>query len=289
MHVTRWTQPRRRLTAVGASEFFDEPLTAFQIFNFVTRDFDVPKHGGHLSLKVVLSGEELYRIDERSLRLAPGSILFTNAGDEYASVIDRTTEALSVFVPEGEARAALAASGDEEVLLDDPPRDVRLPAFARVPFRATPALWHALLAVRSALDAPPGDTLLERTRDLTATALLECLAIAPATPFEKVVRASVREELMTRLLRARDRIHDDGGVGCSLQALADTACLSPYHFLRRFKEAFGVTPGVYARRLRLDRARRAIKGGERPRSAALRAGYTSVDALARAMRGPRRA
>jgi transcriptional regulator GlxA family with amidase domain len=44
----------------------------------------------------------------------------------------------------------------------------------------------------------------------------------------------------------------------SVETLAGKAHLCPRHFSRRFKEDFGVTPGVFVERLRLDEARRRL-------------------------------
>lgn len=44
----------------------------------------------------------------------------------------------------------------------------------------------------------------------------------------------------------------------SLEALAKRACLSPRHFTRRFKQAFGGTPAAFVENLRLDEARRRL-------------------------------
>ncbi len=283
MQITRWAQRRRRLPPADASEFFDQPLREFELFHFVTSDLVVPRHGGHLSLKFVLAGEEQYRVGNRSIVLAPGRILFTNAGDEYASVVERQTEALSLFIPDGEALTILAAFRGDAVLLDGVGATGRLPSLPRVPFAASPALWRTCVALR-ALDADDPDAAVDCARLLTDAAMRACLAIAPASPFADVVRVSVREELMTRLLRARDRLHDDGCAVPTLASLAEISCLSPYHFLRRFKEAFGMTPGAYARKLRLDRARHAIARGGSLRAAAARAGYTSMEAFSRALR-----
>lgn len=44
----------------------------------------------------------------------------------------------------------------------------------------------------------------------------------------------------------------------SLEALAKRACLSPRHFARRFKQAFGGTPAAFVENFRLDEARRRL-------------------------------
>jgi transcriptional regulator GlxA family with amidase domain len=48
-----------------------------------------------------------------------------------------------------------------------------------------------------------------------------------------------------------------------LAAMAEVAYLSPHHFLRSFKLAFGVTPHQYLIGLRLDAARHALTTGTR--------------------------
>src|SRR5881227_2287334 len=44
----------------------------------------------------------------------------------------------------------------------------------------------------------------------------------------------------------------------SLETLAKRACLSPRHFVRRFKQTFGGTPAAFVENLRLDDARRRL-------------------------------
>jgi transcriptional regulator GlxA family with amidase domain len=44
----------------------------------------------------------------------------------------------------------------------------------------------------------------------------------------------------------------------SVEMLAQKACLSPRHFVRRFKQGFGANPGEFVESLRLDEARRRL-------------------------------
>ena len=44
----------------------------------------------------------------------------------------------------------------------------------------------------------------------------------------------------------------------SLDALAKRVCLSPRHFVRRFKSVFGGTPAAFVKNLRLDEGRRRL-------------------------------
>ena len=65
---------------------------------------------------------------------------------------------------------------------------------------------------------------------------------------------------LTRLLRARDRLHDAPHDAPSVAALAADVRLSRAHFLRSFVRAFGVTPHDYLTAVRLDLAQRALDG-----------------------------
>jgi AraC family transcriptional regulator, transcriptional activator FtrA len=48
------------------------------------------------------------------------------------------------------------------------------------------------------------------------------------------------------------------GQSLSVEALAERVCLSPRHFTRRFRQAFGVNPGEFVEKLRLDEARHRL-------------------------------
>jgi transcriptional regulator GlxA family with amidase domain len=69
----------------------------------------------------------------------------------------------------------------------------------------------------------------------------------------------------------------------SAEALADQACLSPRHFSRRFKDAFGTTPAVFVESLRLTEARERLTLPDQTiESVALSVGFKSADAFRRA-------
>ena len=69
----------------------------------------------------------------------------------------------------------------------------------------------------------------------------------------------------------------------SLEALAKRACLSPRHFVRRFKEVFGGTPAAFVENLRLDDARRRLTERRQTiESVAAAVGFQSDDVFRRA-------
>ena len=69
----------------------------------------------------------------------------------------------------------------------------------------------------------------------------------------------------------------------SIVALASRACLSPRHFVRRFKAAFGQSPGAFVQDRRLDEARRRLSAESLSIDAiAASVGFHSADAFRRA-------
>ncbi len=69
-----------------------------------------------------------------------------------------------------------------------------------------------------------------------------------------VARPATRLELYRRLHVARDYIHANLNRAINLDEIAQVAHLSPYHFLRTFKQIFGQTPHEYLTQKRLERA-----------------------------------
>ncbi|MEO7165871.1 MAG: helix-turn-helix domain-containing protein [Spartobacteria bacterium] len=71
----------------------------------------------------------------------------------------------------------------------------------------------------------------------------------------------------------------------SIPVLAGRACLSPRHFVRRFKTAFGQSPGAFVQDRRLDEARRRLTAENISIDAiAASVGFQSTDAFRRAFR-----
>jgi len=91
------------------------------------------------------------------------------------------------------------------------------------------------------------------------------------------------EARVTRAVRAIDR---DPGAALGLGQLAREAGLSPYHFLRTFRNLTGITPHQYVLRARLrEAAWRLAAGTEKVLDVALDSGFGDVSNFNRAFRG----
>ena len=86
------------------------------------------------------------------------------------------------------------------------------------------------------------------------------------------------EELadLAHLRRARDRIDRDYARPLDVPAMARTALMSPAHFSRKFRAAYGETPYSYLMTRRMERAKSFLRRGMSVTEACFAVGCTSL-------------
>jgi AraC family transcriptional regulator len=121
-------------------------------------------------------------------------------------------------------------------------------------------------------DAMIRDILLDLVREaLTAESTAERLAVS---------RRSTRIELFKRLSLAREWIHANYSYPASLEAMAEKASLNRQHFLRTFRDCFGITPHQYIVDVRLATARQLLAETKEPVTAICRlTGFESLSSF----------
>ncbi|GAA3598231.1 helix-turn-helix transcriptional regulator [Nonomuraea rosea] len=87
-----------------------------------------------------------------------------------------------------------------------------------------------------------------------------------------------REDLadLARLRRARDLIDRDFAKPLDVPTMARHALMSPSHFSRRFRAAYGETPYSYLMTRRIERAMALLRGGMSVTDACMTVGCTSL-------------
>ena len=92
-------------------------------------------------------------------------------------------------------------------------------------------------------------------------------------------------ELLRRLLRAKDRIDGACHEPWPVARLARVSAVSPAHFARAFKAAFGVPPHRYLLSRRIERAVSLLRDSGLPvTEIALQTGWTSLGTFGRVFR-----
>jgi AraC-like DNA-binding protein len=290
MKLIRWNASQRVLDPAEVDESFVAHADTTLLFAFTTDAMHVGPHAGPLSFKFVTHGEERYRIGKRTVRLSPGHVLITNAGQDYASDIEvHRTRAISCFLSRSGVSALVAGVRESrEPVIDPAPGPDRPCEVIQAPFRPAPAL-RQVFATLDGMVRRAGPVPLDILEEvvLHAAGLALCGALSLVLPNALgAVRRATRDELVTRVLRAREFIEDRGG-RVTLGQMADIATLSPYHFLRVFKAAFGTTPATYARRVRLERGLALVRRGATCERAGRAAGFSSGSVFLRSLRRTR--
>jgi AraC-like DNA-binding protein len=233
-------------------------------------DYHVPSFTTPLSLKSAPRGVAHYATPRTRYRIDAGSIVIFNAGQSYTMDIDAAdrTGTLCFFFEAGlvEGVAGALLAGERGLLEPDAGPAARPIEIAERVHEKTGAVAALLEAVerRLARGDANGAWLDEAILRLAAEiVILDGRARREAAALPGL-RASTREEAYRRLYWARDYVDAAFAEPLTIATLARVACLSPFHFQRLFRAAFGETPMRRVQRLRLEAAGRLLVETDRP-------------------------
>lgn len=217
------------------------------------------------SLKLVLEGEEVYTAGQARFRLRPGQLLWVPAGFRTSTEIplNRGAEGICLYTPAG-------SHAPDEPYLFSLPKTLESPLYRL----ATSLRKGGDTATALALGAVEAgwERFTQRQRQAEASLTLQ--------------RGAAVRALALRLARAEARIATEYAEALSVDLLAEEACLSPFAFARRFREAFGKTPMALTTEYRLEAARALmLTHPELPLSGiAVAVGYADLPTFSKAFR-----
>jgi len=234
------------------------------VISATTRRVEYPECTQLLSIKAVTGGSEDYFVNGHRIRVDEDTFLILNAGRSYGSLINAINpiHSFSVFFePELVQGVQDALLRSTEALLGDPAIDRHPPPEFDERLRdhestVTPLLRH----IQQMIDAGAGeDVWLEEQLQLLMARMLRlegrerraCDLISAARP-------ATRRELRRRVGLGVTFIHTHFTEQIVLRDIARASHLSPFHFLRTFREVHGITPSTYLNRKRTCAALRLI-------------------------------
>jgi AraC-like DNA-binding protein len=240
----------------------DSPLVASlhrepSLFRFRTAATTASAHGGPLSLKTTFDGQTTYYFGNRELLANPNRVLVVPPGLRYSTQVGKQgTDIATFYFPSALVADALNASilRDDQLLdggsnnsnqaMDFPPhgRDI------------CPRMRGILNAVNQSEPASLDDLGI-LALEMTVQFSLEARNAITRLPAS---RPSVQRELFRRACVARDEIVARPESGLELRTLASASSLSPFHLHRVFRAAFGETPALMQRRVRVERAQQLL-------------------------------
>jgi AraC family transcriptional regulator len=230
------------------------------------REYRVENYRTTLSLKSVTEGHSLYRTRQGMYRVDDSVFLLLNEGQEYFMQIKpgfRTQTLCPFFQPGLVSHVARVRQLPHASQLDQPePLGGHYEVRERL-YVKDGRIAACLHALEESAKAPAA--WLEDQFFRLADALVELTAEeARRESAFPGARPATRAEMYRRLHRARDYLESCYDQPLTVAGIARVASLSPFHFQRLFREAFGRTPMQYLQARRLAVAQRLLAATDRP-------------------------
>ncbi|GIP41140.1 AraC family transcriptional regulator [Paenibacillus sp. J31TS4] len=222
------------------------------------------KGNGALSIKTFRNGRAFYETGRGHYAVEEESYLLLNAGQDYSISIESETlvESFCLFFPRrlaDEVYTGLICSAGQ--LLDRPDRS----AAGEVEF--VERTYHQevrMAAVLNGLRQEYGSGRLEplgleeALHGLAQELLLAHSRVQSEMEGISALKASTREELYRRVRAGHEYLTAYFAEPVRLADAARASCLSPNHFLRSYRELFGMSPHQYLTEKRLQEARKLL-------------------------------
>lgn len=242
-------------------------LEQVMLLDACMNDFSYTRHAHEeFSFGITLAGQQDFWSEGAFYSSAPGNIILFNPGDVHDGHpgTDDSLYYRMVYIHPEQLVPLLEAAGMRNA------RDFR----SAQTLLEDPLLRLCLLQLACLIERGEADGL-EHEQQLFRVA--ERLAqmhrsIEPARRHPQVDRL---------LLRARDFIHAHVQQELSLEQISEQAAMSKYHFLRLFRQQFGMTPHQYVLNTRLNRAREALAAGQPLQDVVYDTGFSDLSHLNR--------
>jgi AraC family transcriptional regulator len=233
------------------------------------RDHAFVEEHAETTIAAVMRGSFQYRTEAGSAMLVPGALLLGDAGSCFECGHEHA---------QGDRCVAFYFSPAffESIAAGTP--GVRKASFSRASVPPASELIALLAEAEVARDERDMAALEE-----LATRLAGAVLMITADRTTSARRPNVRDE--RRITMAVRRIEAQADEHLGLNALAREAAMSPYHFLRTFRQVTGVTPHQYVLHTRLCRAARRLRASLDPVSMiAFEAGFNDLATFNRRFR-----
>ena len=220
---------------------------------------------GTFSLFLNLEGTSIVRSSGRSFKVGTHNFALTELGNDYDLIIPEGAKTNTFNIHFGEhlfREAVNSLELNHRQSLDLEEGKQSLPGLTRSRIR-TPHLNNQLLKLYNHYQRRGTDD----AEEVLMSELIDYLLTSNEKEWRgkesiDCLKKSTGDELMRRLQLACDLMHQCYNREISLEEMSKVSMLSKFHFLRTFKEAFGMTPQSYKRLLQLKQAEMLIRTTE---------------------------
>lgn len=244
---------------------------ANMLMTFSSKEIFFESQPGFLSIKSATGGEEIYETDKNRYAVKDDSFLVMPKGMSYSSHISSEKEVESFcvffgkpFIEDVYRNLTLPVSKLLEVPVDSPKKPVELiPRF----FRSHEKLNFLFQNLKAAVKIPGvinREIFEELMFDMLQSIIKNQVDLPEVETRLDEMAAPLHFETLRRLLVAKEYIEENITRDVYLSEIADIAYFSPFHFLRIFKEAFGMPPRQYIIDKRLKMAKKLLNNTRKP-------------------------
>ncbi len=215
---------------------------------------------GPFSVFMNVSGSSIVQVGRKAVKISDSALVISNEGDRYSLFIQETTPTETLNLHFGQqfyAQALTTLTQTSESLLDNP-FEIKSGGLY-VPFHSFYKDQHLNGLVADLFS----QLKLNRVEDLATQEKLFALFayLLPFGAHEKTriarlsaLKYATRQEIASRLATAVDLMHEAYQQPVTLDTLAEAACLSKFHLIRVFKEAYHMSPYQYLKKIRIEKA-----------------------------------
>ena len=250
--IARKLPPPEPLLSKGEAITFSDHL----LFTERTvKPYACPEHIPGLGILTMLSGSGRYGLNRKIETLDSSRFLLINRGSRLSIDLPRPdVQPLFLFFHPGLVGAALNSQHADLAWLE------RVhPMNSQLQERLE---WLARLGNScSSFSALKADAII---RDILQEFIGQALAASQQSTRLQVSRRSTRVELFRRLSAVREWILTDYSSPITLDDMAAKALLNPQHFLRMFRDCYGITPHQFLIDTRLESARQKLLDTKEP-------------------------
>ncbi|HEY3251490.1 MAG TPA: AraC family transcriptional regulator [Ignavibacteria bacterium] len=241
------------------SQFFTNNV----ILNGHYSNISYPTHWTTFSIKCAFGGTEFYKTSKVKYGVDNKTYLILNDGTMYDSLINSENKVESFTINFSRSFVSdvfVSLSGSNEEQLDSPANEKPAPNFFEQLHAHDDFTIGMLNNIRILIHEGNSDenlinellhVFLERMVHIHSSSLVKAGNL-------NAVKYSTRMEILRRLNYAKDYIYSNYSEKIDLDTLAKVACLSPHHFLRSFKNAFGQTPHNFLTTRRIESAKELL-------------------------------
>lgn len=272
MHCANQVRISHLLTS---GNFYPQPVSN-EIYWASMASHESFRYASGLSLKFVSKGKEEYLINQVPKTLHSQTFLVLNKGDQVELLADNhSSECLTVTI-EPALLMEVYHSLNQQIDESSDSSALQFTFFDE----AIRESDHFMKFLNTLTDAVKNGQLREPSPEFYytfATRLLEASkCINEKMALISSLKPATRKEVYKRLNRGKCFIEDNCTLKLDLGTIARNSMLSKFHFLRAFKQVYGLTPHHYHNSLRIGKAKELLINGEKIKEIYLHLSYPDV-------------